>query len=301
MQAVQRDSQEPSVVTGDDVTRAQAESVAAKERLAEAQGRLVEIVKHEERLNSNLKTYGLIKRIRQFSDQWTTRIGGAILFVMAPTLLVLVLCNLVGLRPLYWTLPLLVALAASGFYGAKFFRPDDAKLNSDLDSWTRELQSVEGEKWSIAAEVSDKKSILDAADLKYRKTLDRFESRINQLRSEHWKELKAERFENFLADVFREWGYDVQTTKTTGDQGVDLIISKGGVKTAVQTKGYVSSVGNDAIQQAHTGKSIYRCQRCAVITNSTFTPSARQAAEAVGCVLVDEEQIPLLIDGQLRL
>ena len=74
------------------------------------------------------------------------------------------------------------------------------------------------------------------------------------------------------------------------------------IRTAIQAKGYLSStVGNDAVQQAHTGMTIYCCQRCAVITNSTFTASARQAAAAVGCVLIDGESIPRLIEGQLRI
>ena len=74
------------------------------------------------------------------------------------------------------------------------------------------------------------------------------------------------------------------------------------LKWAIQAKGYPgSTVGNSAVQEAHTGMRFYGCQRCAVITNSTFTSAARKLAEGVGCMLIDHDMIPLLRDGKLKL
>ena len=107
-------------------------------------------------------------------------------------------------------------------------------------------------------------------------------------------------FEQFLASVFIEWGYQVETTKVTGDQGVDLIVSKNGSKVAVQAKGYPgSTVGNSAVQEAHTGMKFYGCHRSVVITNSTFTSAARKLAQGVECALIDHDMIPLLIEGKI--
>jgi HJR/Mrr/RecB family endonuclease len=171
-----------------------------------------------------------------------------------------------------------------------------------MDSWNRELHLLRDKKTETEVEVSEARTSFDKSFSTYQSILNQFQGRINRLRSTDWKVLQAIPFENFLEQVFLEWGYGVETTKTSGDQGVDLIVSKDGIMTAIQAKGYLSStVGNDAVQQAHTGKTIYRCQRCAVITNSTFTSSARQAADAVGCLLIDGEKIPLLIEGQLRI
>lgn len=109
-------------------------------------------------------------------------------------------------------------------------------------------------------------------------------------------------FENFLAEVFREHGYGVTTTKATGDQGVDLVVSKFGLSVAVQAKGYPgSTVGFSAVQEAYTGKDLYRCHGSAVITNSTFTKAARQAASNLGCTLIDGTQMRELIEGRLQL
>lgn len=115
----------------------------------------------------------------------------------------------------------------------------------------------------------------------------------------NWRDLRDVPFEDFLVRVFRSLGYQVRTTKRTGDQGVDLIATRGGRALAVQAKGYAGSVGNDAVQQAHTGMVFYRCDECAVITNSRFTRGARTLAARVRCVLIDGDQIPALINGRV--
>ena len=124
-------------------------------------------------------------------------------------------------------------------------------------------------------------------------------SRKSRLLASDWRSLRSVPFEEFLAEVFVELGFVVEMTKTTGDQGVDLIVQKNGRRIAIQVKGYFDSVGNSAVQAAHTGMAYYRCSSCAVITNSRFTAAARDLAERVGCVLIDGEQIPTLIHGKL--
>jgi restriction system protein len=109
-------------------------------------------------------------------------------------------------------------------------------------------------------------------------------------------------FERFLAEVFREHGYEVKTTGGVRDQGVDLIVARGGARIAIQAKGYVGySVGNDAVQQAHAGCSYHHCHRSAVVTNARFTTAARMLAERVGCRLIDRDSIPELIEGRIVL
>lgn len=138
-----------------------------------------------------------------------------------------------------------------------------------------------------------------AAVRRHEELTARLADRRHQLRRTNWKALRGVPFEQFLADVFRALGYEVGDTKASGDRGVDLIVTGGGRRVAVQTKGYVSSVGNDAVQQAHAGMTFYGCTESAVVTNSVFTPAARQLAERVGCRLIDETLIPGLIDGQV--
>ena len=113
--------------------------------------------------------------------------------------------------------------------------------------------------------------------------------------------MRSVEFEQFLEEVFQALGYQVETTKVTGDQGVDLIVSGKGRRIAIQVKGYYSSVSNSAIQEAHTGMVYYGCQACAVITNSRFTGSAKDLAAKVGCILIDEDCMQAFIMGQGQL
>jgi HJR/Mrr/RecB family endonuclease len=126
--------------------------------------------------------------------------------------------------------------------------------------------------------------------------------RIDGLINSQWQGMTGIDFENFLASVFREHGLSVQTTKVSGDQGVDLIVSKSGRMIAIQAKGYpCSTVGNKAIQEVHTGMTFYDCQAAVAITNSKFTAAARKLAAKVGCVLVDGDRLPDWIAGDIKL
>ena len=83
----------------------------------------------------------------------------------------------------------------------------------------------------------------------------------------------------------------VEVTKKSGDQGIDILAEKDGVKYAIQCKYYTSPVGNNAVQEAFAGKAFYGCHVAVVMTNSTFSDSARQLASQLGVVLWDGQFI----------
>jgi len=93
-------------------------------------------------------------------------------------------------------------------------------------------------------------------------------------------------FEHFCAETLKRNGYtEVEVTQASGDQGVDVLAQKDGLQYAVQCKYYSSTVGNAAVQQAYAGKAYYDCDAAMVMTNSTFTQSARDLAERTGVEL----------------
>jgi hypothetical protein len=139
------------------------------------------------------------------------------------------------------------------------------------------------------------------ANATYQKLLEAHRCRKAQLLRTDWRSLRDVEFEAFLADVFRELGYRVETTKKTGDQGVDLILSRGRRRVAVQAKGYKDSVGNKAVQEVVAGRLYYECDGCAAVTNSTFTAGAWDLASSVGCLLIEGRDIPDLIRGDIVL
>jgi restriction system protein len=85
-------------------------------------------------------------------------------------------------------------------------------------------------------------------------------------------------FERYLVSLFRRHGYTVQHTPARGDFGADLIISKHGVRTALQAKRYAKNVGVKAIQEVVTAQKMYTCAKAMVVTNSMYTQAAQQLA-----------------------
>ena len=96
-------------------------------------------------------------------------------------------------------------------------------------------------------------------------------------------------FEKFLGEKFKSFGDKVEYTKASGDQGIDLIITKNSRKTGVQAKCYSQKVSNGAIQEAVAGKAYYNLDRVIVITNNYFTPSAKELAASNNVILWDRD------------
>ena len=96
-------------------------------------------------------------------------------------------------------------------------------------------------------------------------------------------------FEEFVSTLFQQMGYTTRITQTTGDQGIDVIAVKNGVKLGIQAKCYTNTVGNSAVQEAVAGKGYYSCDKVMVITNNYFTSSAASLAQSNNVVLWDRD------------
>ena len=79
-------------------------------------------------------------------------------------------------------------------------------------------------------------------------------------------------FEKRCAAFLKTKGYHkITVTPPSGDQGIDIIAYKSGLKYGIQCKYYSAPVGNKAVQEAYSGARFYDCNRAAVMTNHTFT------------------------------
>ena len=109
--------------------------------------------------------------------------------------------------------------------------------------------------------------------------------------------MSGSEFERFMADVFRQKGYDVQETRATGDQGVDLLLDLDEKKVAVQLKRWTGPVGNKAIQATFAGMAHYNADEGWIITTSTFTRSARELARSTRVRLIDGKELGDWLEG----
>lgn len=109
---------------------------------------------------------------------------------------------------------------------------------------------------------------------------------------ENFDNFEGLEFENWCANLLRKNGfYNVEVTKASGDQGVDILAEKNEIKYAIQCKCYSSDLGNSPVQEVHAGKSMYNCHVGAVMTNRYFTSGAKELAKATGVLLWDRDKL----------
>jgi hypothetical protein len=290
-------------VTVTDVASAQreAEELAAEHVAAVAQ--LRHVTRNRQRLAARSLMLKLFQSSRRALDESTGRIGGLCISVTFGGALLIVLASLFSLSASGYMITALVGiLIAAAAYTPFSFLPSDPTLALAIALIVGELRTATAESQQQAAEEAALGNKLAAAQARYAELKGVIESRLHWLRTCQWQGMGGTAFETFLREVFQERGYEVETTAKTGDQGVDLILKRGGSRVAVQAKGYVGhSVGNGAIQQVHAGRVFHKCQTAAVVTNSTFTRPARDLAEQLDCKLVDGSQIVDLIEGRILL
>lgn len=97
--------------------------------------------------------------------------------------------------------------------------------------------------------------------------------------------MSGEEFEWFVTYLFNKLGYTAKRTKSSGDQGVDVVAQKGKTKVAIQTKHYSKPVGNSAVQEVVSGGKYYSADKTMVVTNNVFTKSAKDLAEVNNVIL----------------
>ncbi|GEM_PF-1321420 len=106
------------------------------------------------------------------------------------------------------------------------------------------------------------------------------------------KNLSGVEFEVWISKVLKENGFaDVRGTPATGDQGADLIAKKDGKTIIIQAKRYQGTVGNKAVQEVVGAVQFYGGDEGWVITNSTFTPSAKALAQKSNIKLIDGKML----------
>lgn len=108
--------------------------------------------------------------------------------------------------------------------------------------------------------------------------------------------MSGNEFEHFLSDMFKRHNYKTEVTKSTGDQGADLIIEKNNVRYAVQAKRYSGVVGNKAVQEALSGMHYYKTNLAMVVTTNEFTKAAKELASVSNVILIDRHELYKLIN-----
>lgn len=176
-----------------------------------------------------------------------------------------------------YTNSLVYALKGKGFYSIRHtFHIDDSLCELRITAKKME----QGYELNIKRHITEPQYFLDAEE-----TL-----------SIDIDNMDGTQFESFCAQLLSNRGYEnVSVTKGSGDQGIDIIAYKDGIKYGIQCKCYSSAVGNKAVQEVFAGKSFYQCHVGIVVTNNYFSTSAIELARQNGVVLWNRDKLMQMI------
>jgi len=105
------------------------------------------------------------------------------------------------------------------------------------------------------------------------------------------KNMNPTEYEYFCRDLLISNGWDAKVTQATGDQGVDILATKHDISIAVQCKLYSKPVGNKAVQEIFTAKQHYNVNIAIVVSNNTFTRSAKELANTTNVYLMHHDEL----------
>ena len=101
-------------------------------------------------------------------------------------------------------------------------------------------------------------------------------------------------FEAHCASLLSKGGWSARVTQASGDQGIDIIAEKDGCKAVFQVKKSASAIGNKAVQEAIAGKSFASADKAFVVSNASFTNSAKELANISGVGLLHYTELRML-------
>lgn len=111
--------------------------------------------------------------------------------------------------------------------------------------------------------------------------------------------MTPEEFEHFCATVLQEINWRARVTRASGDQGVDIVADKRGMRIVVQCKKYSKPVGNRAVQEIVAAIAHEDADRGVVVSTSSYTPAAEKLAASNEVLLLHHSDLRR-IDKLLR-
>jgi len=104
-------------------------------------------------------------------------------------------------------------------------------------------------------------------------------------------------YEHYCAELLRDQGWSANVTKASGDQGVDVVATRGRLKIAVQCKLYAKPVGNKAVQEIRAGVDFVEADYGVVVAPKGFTRSAKELANKTGVRLMHHSELSDIVQA----
>lgn len=177
----------------------------------------------------------------------------------------------------------------------------ESDFYSAFDMTLRILRNMQRfEKYSVFPDGNTPSEDIYRMELNKQDSINKLHERIkheNDITHPNYDLMDGHQFEHFCAELLTKNGFNnVSVTPESGDHGIDILAEKDDITYAIQCKCYSSNIGNAAIQQAHTGKSLYHKDIAVVLTNQYFTAQAKEEADALGVKLWDRDKLNDMIE-----
>lgn len=104
-------------------------------------------------------------------------------------------------------------------------------------------------------------------------------------------------FEKWVAVQMMSLGWGAQTTRGSGDQGIDVIAERNGIRIGFQCKGVSKPASNKAVQEVIAGGRFHNIDNLVVVSTADFTKSAKQLAKAADLTLMHPFNIKKINDA----
>jgi len=119
------------------------------------------------------------------------------------------------------------------------------------------------------------------------------ENRRQRKLLDYWQSLSGLDFEKAVAEWFERKGYSTNSTKASGDGGIDLFISRGSQKSIVQCKNWKGKVGPGPVRELFGvfNSDAGEYEKAYIVISGIFTSGAKQFAEGKPIVLIDGSEL----------
>lgn len=133
--------------------------------------------------------------------------------------------------------------------------------------------------------------------MKYEKKYGSFEDVYMELLATNTLIMDGHVFEYFCADLLQIEGFkNIEVTKASCDNGVDIVATKNNKKYIFQCKCISHTCSNKAVQEIISANTIYHADKMCVICNTSFSDSAKMLANQNGVEMMSIGNIKYIMD-----
>lgn len=98
-------------------------------------------------------------------------------------------------------------------------------------------------------------------------------------------------FEDKVAHILGEYGFQIERTPVTGDKGIDIAFYAEGEKICLQLKHWKDKVGDPVVRDAYGSKALNQCDRFFILTTHGFTSRAIESAKNLNIHLITYDDL----------